>query len=209
MRSRAAAALGIADKLVAGPRSTQDLAEACGVQAGPCGACSGTWRRWTFSVKRSQGTSPWHRWPSSSYVGGMAEMQSAHGYHLWGSLTEALRTGAPQTEAKGDFRLLYRDPDRMRRYFRAMSAGSLMAARQIAGLSGGTAMAASPTSERPRAASRSRSPMPIATSRVSASTFRRRRRCSKSMSLTTGCATARGSAPATSWSIRCLELMSW
>ncbi len=70
---------------------------------------------------------------SSSYIGGMAEMQAARGYDLWGALTSALRTGEPQTEAKGDFRLLYQDPARMRNYLRAMTAGSLEPARSIAG----------------------------------------------------------------------------
>jgi len=35
-----------------------------------------------------------------SYVGGMLEMANARLYPFWGSLTEALRTGHPQNEAK-------------------------------------------------------------------------------------------------------------
>jgi hypothetical protein len=35
------------------------------------------------------------------HVGGLIEMMNAHLYGFWGSLTEALRTGAPQNEAKG------------------------------------------------------------------------------------------------------------
>ena len=35
-----------------------------------------------------------------SYVGGILEMCNARLYHFWGSLTEALRTGTPQNEAK-------------------------------------------------------------------------------------------------------------
>ncbi len=53
-----------------------------------------------------------------SYIGGMAEMQSVSGYRVWASLTGALRTGEPQTDAKGDLRRLYEDPDRARRYSR-------------------------------------------------------------------------------------------
>ncbi|MCA1850137.1 MAG: methyltransferase, partial [Acidobacteria bacterium] len=49
-----------------------------------------------------------------SYVGGMLEMANARLYPFWGSLTEALRTGRPQNEAKsgGDdfFGALYADP---------------------------------------------------------------------------------------------------
>jgi O-methyltransferase domain/Dimerisation domain len=43
------------------------------------------------------------------YIGGLLEMAAARLYPFWGSLTEALRTGAPQNEAKsgGDF---FRDP---------------------------------------------------------------------------------------------------
>ncbi|TMK54175.1 MAG: methyltransferase, partial [Actinobacteria bacterium] len=36
-----------------------------------------------------------------SYVGGILEMANARLYPFWGSLTEALRTGLPQNEAKG------------------------------------------------------------------------------------------------------------
>src|SRR5690242_19219678 len=35
-----------------------------------------------------------------SYIGGMLEMANARLYRFWGSLTEALRTGKPQNEAK-------------------------------------------------------------------------------------------------------------
>ena len=40
-----------------------------------------------------------------AYIGGMLEMANARLYRFWGSLTEALRTGQPQNEAKtgGDF----------------------------------------------------------------------------------------------------------
>ncbi|HSH23117.1 MAG TPA: methyltransferase [Acidimicrobiales bacterium] len=67
-----------------------------------------------------------------SYIGGMAEMQSVSGYRVWASLTGALRTGEPQTDAKGDFRRLYEDPDRARRYLQAMTAGSRASAQAIA-----------------------------------------------------------------------------
>src|SRR5436190_9945617 len=50
-----------------------------------------------------------------SYQGGMLEMMNARLYEFWGSLTEGLRTGAPQNEAKDGmnfFEVLYSDPDR-------------------------------------------------------------------------------------------------
>lgn len=67
-----------------------------------------------------------------SYIGAMAEMHAVGGYRVWASLTAALRTGEPQTDAKGDFSVLYQDERRTRRYLRAMTAGSLYAARAIA-----------------------------------------------------------------------------
>jgi SAM-dependent methyltransferase len=68
-----------------------------------------------------------------SYVGGLLEMANARLYRFWGSLTEALRTGQPQNEAKrGEdaFTAIYADPGRLEGFLRAMT-----------GLSMGTAMA--------------------------------------------------------------------
>ncbi len=51
-----------------------------------------------------------------SYIGGMLEMTNDRLYPFWGSLTEALRTGEPQNEAKtgGDlFETLYDDPAKL------------------------------------------------------------------------------------------------
>jgi O-methyltransferase domain/Dimerisation domain len=70
-----------------------------------------------------------------SYVGGILEMANARLYPFWGSLTEGLRTGAPQNEAKhGEnfFEALYADPARLRQFARAMSAISLGAGMAIA-----------------------------------------------------------------------------
>ncbi len=64
-----------------------------------------------------------------TYIGGMAEMQSRAGYRMWGSLTDALRSGKPQSAAGGNFELLYQDPVRMRRFLSAMTGGSLASAR--------------------------------------------------------------------------------
>ncbi len=66
------------------------------------------------------------------YVGGMAEMQGVSGYRVWASLTQALRTGLPQTDAKGETRKLFDEPSRARRYLRAMTGGSMAAATAIA-----------------------------------------------------------------------------
>jgi precorrin-6B methylase 2 len=70
-----------------------------------------------------------------SYMGGMLEMANARLYRFWGSLTEALRTGIPQNEAKdgGDFfGTLYADQARLAQFARAMSAVSGAAGQAIA-----------------------------------------------------------------------------
>lgn len=63
------------------------------------------------------------------YVGGVIEMLNARLYGFWGSLTEALRTGEPQNEAKsgGDlFGTLYADPVRLEGFVRAMTGHLLV-----------------------------------------------------------------------------------
>ena len=70
-----------------------------------------------------------------SYLGGMLEMANARLYPFWGSLTEALRTGRPQNEAKSGgnfFEALYADPSRLESFLGAMTGLSLGAARTIA-----------------------------------------------------------------------------
>jgi O-methyltransferase domain/Dimerisation domain len=60
-----------------------------------------------------------------SYLGGMLEMANHRLYPFWGHLTEALRTGQPQNEAKaggpGLFETLYADPARLREFLAAMT----------------------------------------------------------------------------------------
>jgi precorrin-6B methylase 2 len=70
-----------------------------------------------------------------SYVGGVLEMANARLYGFWGSLTEGLRTGAPQNEAKiGEdfFGTLYAEPDRLAQFTRAMSSLSVGSGQAIA-----------------------------------------------------------------------------
>jgi hypothetical protein len=70
-----------------------------------------------------------------SYVGGMLEMANARLYPFWGSLTQALRTGLPQNEARqGEnfFAALYQDPDRLQQFLHAMTGISKGAAAAIA-----------------------------------------------------------------------------
>lgn len=70
-----------------------------------------------------------------SYLGGLLEMANARLYPFWGSLTEALQTGAPQNEIKvggSFFEVLYQDPDLLRQFLRAMTGISMGAAQAIA-----------------------------------------------------------------------------
>lgn len=70
-----------------------------------------------------------------TYVGGLLEMANSRLYESWGRLTEALRTGRSQNEAKESedlFAALYADPAKLRGFLEAMSGVSLGAARAIA-----------------------------------------------------------------------------
>ena len=70
-----------------------------------------------------------------TYIGGLLEMGNARLYGFWGSLTEALRTGQPQSEAKSGenfFESLYADPVRLEQFARAMSGLSRSSGEAIA-----------------------------------------------------------------------------
>lgn len=70
-----------------------------------------------------------------TYLGGMLEMANARLYPFWGSLSEGLRTGRPQNEAKtgGDFfAALYQDDGRLKQFLHAMTGLSMGAAQAIA-----------------------------------------------------------------------------
>jgi len=71
-----------------------------------------------------------------TYVGGILEMANARLYPFWGALTEGLRTGDPQNETKDGrdlFEEIYRDPEILGEFLKAMSGLSLGAANAIAG----------------------------------------------------------------------------
>ena len=70
-----------------------------------------------------------------SYIGGMIEMADARLYGFWGALTDGLRTGEPQNEAKAGedfFGVLYSDPARLAQFAKAMSGISTGAAHALA-----------------------------------------------------------------------------
>jgi hypothetical protein len=71
-----------------------------------------------------------------TYMGGMLEMMSARLFRFWADLTEGLKTGEPQNEAKrgGDlFDTLYSDPGRLEQFLAAMTGLSLGIAHALAG----------------------------------------------------------------------------
>src|SRR5262245_37681776 len=70
-----------------------------------------------------------------TYLGGMLEMMSARLFRFWADLTEGLKTGKPQNEAKhgGDlFDTLYSDPHRLEQFLAAMTGLSLGIAHALA-----------------------------------------------------------------------------
>lgn len=73
-----------------------------------------------------------------SYIGGILEMANHRLYGFWNHLTEALRTGEKQNEAKGGgpdfFGTLYADPSRLKQFLRSMSGLSRGANIRIAQL---------------------------------------------------------------------------
>ena len=70
-----------------------------------------------------------------TYIGGLLDMFNSRLYGFWGSLTEALKTGKPQNEAKSGsniFDAVYSDPALMRRFLSAMTGLSVVAGRTLA-----------------------------------------------------------------------------
>jgi hypothetical protein len=71
-----------------------------------------------------------------SYLGGILEMANSRLYGFWGGLTEGLRTGTLQNEAKHGgmpfFQAIYADPGRLRGFLGAMTGLSHPANVQIA-----------------------------------------------------------------------------
>ena len=71
-----------------------------------------------------------------AYVGGVLEMNSVRSYTVWGSLTEALRRGRPQSGANGGgdaFAAIYADPQSLRGFVKAMTGVSAGAGHALAG----------------------------------------------------------------------------
>jgi SAM-dependent methyltransferase len=70
-----------------------------------------------------------------SYIGGIFEMAAGRLYAAWAGLTDALRTGRPQNEARDSddtFAALYADPERLELFLRAMAGISRPTAQAVA-----------------------------------------------------------------------------
>ena len=131
--------LGVFTELAKGPRDAEALRECLGLH--PRSArdffdalvALGMLEREDGRYRNTPETELFLDRAKPSYVGGVLEMNNARLYSFWASLTEGLRTGQPQNEAKtgGDFfEVLYREPAQLEQFLRAMT-----------GLSMGTAMA--------------------------------------------------------------------
>jgi hypothetical protein len=74
---------------------------------------------------------------SPRYIGSVVEMAGTRSYHHWASLTEALQTGQPQSEAKQTseplFDTLYRDPGKLEQFMMAMAGAQLDNFHALAG----------------------------------------------------------------------------
>jgi hypothetical protein len=119
------------DRLGLHPRSSQDFLDAL-VALGFLERSDGVYRNTPSTDLFLDKRKP-------SYIGGILEMANHRLYRFWGGLTEALRTGELQNEAKlGElpfFQALYADPARLKGFLAAMtgiSRGANMAiARQF------------------------------------------------------------------------------
>ena len=70
-----------------------------------------------------------------SYIGGFLAMVNDRVYGFWGNLTEGLKTGRPQNEAKNGgnfFEILYRDPAKLASFMQAMTGISRGSSKAIA-----------------------------------------------------------------------------
>ena len=70
-----------------------------------------------------------------SYIGGFLAMVNDRLYGFWGNLTEGLKTGRPQNEAKHGgnfFEILYSDPAKLASFMQAMTGISMGSSKAIA-----------------------------------------------------------------------------
>ena len=133
--------LGVFSELAKGPLGAETLTERFGLH--PRGArdffdalvALGMLQRLGGDYSNTAETDLFLDQAKPSYIGGILEMANTRLYPFWGSLTEALRTGQPQNEAKeggGLFEAIYSDPDKLREFLKAMTGLSMGANMAIA-----------------------------------------------------------------------------
>ena len=105
------------DRLGLHPRSSQDFLDAL--------VALGFLERGDGVYRNTPSTDLFLDKHKPSYIGGILEMANHRLYRFWGGLTEALRTGQLQNEAKSGempfFQALYADPARLKEFLAAMT----------------------------------------------------------------------------------------
>ncbi|EDY39794.1 tetracenomycin polyketide synthesis 8-O-methyl transferase TcmO [Cyanobium sp. PCC 7001] len=134
-----AVGLGLHTQLAAGPMTCEQIAAAFGLQGRP----TRDFLDLLVSVDMlaREGDAPealYGNTPATArfldrsqpeYIGGLPEIWELRDYRFWADLTEALRSGRPQNEAKHAgtpfFEAMYGDPERLEAFMNAMNGSSL------------------------------------------------------------------------------------
>ena len=115
------------ERLKLHPRSSRDFFDAL--------VALGVLRRTDGKYSNTEETATLLDRAKPTYIGGLFEMAGQRLYPLWNHLTEAMRTGQLQNEAKsgGDlFAQIYSNPERLRTFLSSMTGISMGAGRTIA-----------------------------------------------------------------------------
>lgn len=133
--------LGLFTRLAAEPRTAEQLTADLGLQRRGAGdfldalVALGMLERDKRVYRNTPATDLFLDRAKPGYLGGILEMANARLYPYWGSLTEALRTGLPQNEARhgqDPFAAIFGEPVRLRQFLRAMTGISTGAALALA-----------------------------------------------------------------------------
>jgi hypothetical protein len=133
--------LGLFTELARGPLALDDIAARLGLHERSARdfldalVALGMLRREQGKCANTPATDLYLDRAKPTYMGGMLEMMSARLFRFWADLTEGLKTGQPQNEAKrgGDlFDTLYSDPKRLEQFLSAMTGLSLGIAHAMA-----------------------------------------------------------------------------
>ena len=91
-------------------------------------------RDWSGRYSNARGADRYLAAGKPTYIGGLVENLNAREYAMWETLTDALRTGKPQTgfEASRHFGQLYSDRERLRYFARGMTGASRAVAKALA-----------------------------------------------------------------------------